>query len=359
MGRYNAVHSMFWRQTLRPIMVVLVAVLTASLSSCSFGREAEPTPIPAVTAIPSPTADPTPDTPLAILVVPTEMEATLSDAYQKVVYNLAQQSGMRFQVRNGFSAADIEPGLRIVIALPPDPGIGALAAAAPQVQFLAIDIPEVAAGGNISILAGNSQVDVPAFVAGYAAAVLSDDDRAGMILPKDDPIAQQAARAFSNGMAYHCGTCISFRLYFDQNGQAIRYPQFAEIPADEAPSNFGGWANYLVGNLKVDALYVYPDPRIEVRQLFDSLGQTGAQIIGTSLPNPRPGGWTMSIRADAVGAIETAWPELVAGRGGQSVPSPLGLADVDSLYLTPGKQRLVQQVLDDVQAGRIATGVGP
>jgi hypothetical protein len=287
------------------------------------------------------------------------MEATLSDAYQRVVYELAQQSGMRFQVRNGFSPADIEPGLGIVIALPPDPGIVALAAAAPQVQFLAIDIPGTAAGGNISVLAGSSQVDVPAFVAGYAAAVLSDDVRVGMILPKDDPDAQQAARAFTNGMAYHCGTCISFRLYVDPNGQGIRYPQFAEIPSDEDPSRFGGWANYLVGSLHVDALYVYPDPRIEVRQLYDSLGQTGAQIIGGSLPNPRPGGWAMSIRSDAVKAIETAWPELVAGRGGQTVPSPLGLADVDALYLTPGKQRLVQQVLDGVQEGRISTGVAP
>ena len=66
----------------------------------------------------------------------------------------------------------------------------------------------------------------------------------------------------------------------------------------------------------------------------------------------------MGIQADAVHAIQTAWPELLAGRGGQSIPSPLGLADIDPAYLTPGKQRLVQQVLDDLQAGRIATGVG-
>jgi hypothetical protein len=66
----------------------------------------------------------------------------------------------------------------------------------------------------------------------------------------------------------------------------------------------------------------------------------------------------MGIQSDALKAIQTAWPELVAGRGGQSIPSPLGLANVDPLFLTPGKQRLVQQVLDDLQAGRIATGVG-
>jgi hypothetical protein len=287
------------------------------------------------------------------------MNQTASDNYQKVVYDLAQQSGMRFQVRNTFSPSDIEPGLQVVVALPPDPGIAALAAAAPQAQFLAINIPEVGASGNISVLAGNSQTDLPAFLAGYTAAIISDDFRAGMILPKDNPGAQQAARAFANGMAYHCGLCSSYRLYLDSAGSGVRYPQYAEIPAGEVPSRLGGWANYLVGDLKVDAVYVYPDPALEVPQLYEALGQTGAQIIGTSLPSPRPAGWAMGIQADAAKAIQAAWPELVAGRGGQSIPSPLGLADVDPLFLSPGKQRLVQKVLDDLQAGRIATGVGP
>jgi hypothetical protein len=274
------------------------------------------------------------------------------------VYDLAQASGMRFQVRNSFSQGDLEPGLKILIALPPDPGISALAAAAPGVQFLAINIPDVASGSNVSVLAGNNQTDVPAFLAGYAAAVISDDFRTGMILPRDNPVAQQAARAFANGMAYHCGLCTSYRLYLDPNGIGISYPRFVEIPGEESPSNFGGYANSMVGSLKVDTVYVFPDPAIEVRQLYDSLGQTGAKIIGTTLPEPRPGGWVMGIQADAVKAIQTAWPDLLAGKGGQSIPSPLGLADVDPAYLSPGKQRLVQKVLDDLQAGRIATGVG-
>ncbi|HET6846415.1 MAG TPA: hypothetical protein VFH29_06240 [Anaerolineales bacterium] len=342
---------------MRSFQRIAVIALALGLSSCSLGGRAE-TPTPAPTAVPVPTSMPTPETPLAILVVPADMDKAGSDAAQKVVYDLAQASGMRFQVRNTFGPGDLEPGLKVLIALPPDPGITALAAAAPGVQFLAINIPGTTAGGNVSVLAGNNQTDVPAFLAGYTAALISDDFRAGMILPKDSPAAQQAARAFANGMAYHCGLCTSYRLYLDPTGVGLRYPQFAEIPAGEDPSRLGGWANYVVGNLKVDAVYVFPDPTIEVRQLYDSLGQTGAKIIGTTLPNPRPGGWVMGIQSDAVRAIQVAWPELVAGRGGQSFPSPLGLADVDPAYLSPGKQRLVQKVLDDLQAGRIATGTG-
>jgi hypothetical protein len=287
------------------------------------------------------------------------MDPAASNAYQKTVYDLAEGSGLRFQVRNTFAPADVEPGLKIVIALPPDPGIATLSAAAPNVQFLAINVPGIAASANVSVLATNTQVDFPAFVAGYAAAMISDDYRAGMVLPKDDAQAQAAARAFSNGMAYYCGLCNSFRLYVDPNGLALHFPQFVEIPSDENPGRLGGWANYLVGSLKVDAVFVYPDPKIEVHQFYDSLGQTGAQIIGVSAPDPKPAGWVMAIRPDEIKAIQKAWPDLLAGRGGQSVPSPLGLAAVEPLFLSPGKQRLVERVLADLEAGRIATGVSP
>ncbi len=290
--------------------------------------------------------------------MPADMDKALSDAYQTTVYNLAQASGIRFQVRNNYTTADLEPALKVLIALPPDPGIAALATAAPKVQFLAINIPGVTAGGNVSTLATNSRADVTAFVAGYTAAMISADYRTGMIIPKDDPTAQVAAAAFANGMAYYCGLCTSFRIYTDQTGAGISFPQIAQVPATDAPARLGGWVNFLVGSQKADAVYVYPDQKIGVQQLYDALGQTGAQIISVTVPNPKPAGWVMAIRPDEVKAIDTAWPLLLAGQGGQAIPSPLGLSQVDPSFLTPGKQRLVQQVLDDLQAGRIVTGVG-
>ncbi len=335
------------------IFVLLVAILSA----CSFGGSAEPTAVSTASA-PPPTVLPTPSTPLAVLVIPADMDKTLSDAYQSTMYALAQGSGLRFQVRNSFSKADLDPSLKILIALPPDPGIAALATAAPKVQFLAIDIPGITAGGNVSTLASNNRADIQAFVAGYTAAMISDDYRTGMIIPKDDGTAQAAAGAFANGMAYYCGLCSSFHIYADQNGTGISFPQFVQIPTDESPGRFGGYVNYLVGSQKVDALYVYPDPKIAIQQLFDSLGQTGAQIISVTVPNQKPAGWVMAIRPDEVKAIQTAWPQLLAGQGGQAVPSPLGLSDVDPSFLSPGKERLVQQVLDDLQSGQIRTGVG-
>lgn len=328
---------------------LLVILLTSILNACSLGKTAEPTAVTTQTPVPLPTLTATPVVPLAILVMPADMDKDASDAYQKEVYDLAQQSGMRFQVRNTFTAADIEPGLQVAIVLPPDPGIAALAAAAPKVQFLAIDIPGVTAGGNVSVLATGSQVDVPAFIAGYTAALISDDFHTGMIYPKDNPGAQRALVAYTNGMSYYCGLCQPFYYL------PYTFPQSIAIPSTEAKTNYGGYATILI-QAKVYTIYLYPD--IAIKELTDYLGTTGTQVIGTVLPNPRPSGWVMTIRPDETKAIQKAWPDLVAGQGGQNVPSPLGLADVDSNLLSPGRQRLVQKVLDDLQAGRIATGAG-
>ena len=333
---------------MRVKLALLVILLASILSACGSGNTT-PTAVTTQTPIPTPVLTATPVTPLAILVMPADMDKTASDAYQKVVYDLAQQSNMRFQVRNTLTAADIEPGLQIAVILPPDPGIAALAAAAPKVQFLAIDIPGITAGGNVSTLASTSQVDIPAFVAGFTAALISDDFHTGMIYPQDNQDALRALVAFTNGTSYYCGTCQP--LYY----LPYTFPVSIPIPSAEAKANYGGYATYLIQK-KVYTIYLYPD--IAIKELTDYLSSIGTPIIGTVLPNPRPSGWVMTIRPDETKAIQKAWPDLIAGKGGESVPSPLGLEDVDTNLLSPGKEQLVQQVLDDLQAGRIITGAG-
>lgn len=336
---------------MRAKLAFFIILIASILSACGLGgKAATPTAAPTITPTPLPVLTPTLVVPLAILVLPADMAKAESDAFQKVVYDLAQQTGMRFQVRNSLSPADLDPGLKVVIALPPDPGLATLAAAAPQVQFLAINIPDITAGGNVSVLAATAQVDIPAFLAGYTAAMISDDYHTGIIIPKDSADGQKAAAAFSNGMAYYCGLCRPFYYL------PYTFPQIIEIPSTEVKANYGAYADFLIIQHKVYTIYLYPD--IAVKELTDYLGTTGTQVIGISLPGPKPSGWVMTIRPDEIKAIQSAWPNLIAGQGGQNVQSPLGLADVEPSLLSPGKLRLVQQTLDDLEAGRISTGVG-
>ena len=338
---------------MRSRSIILLVVLAMLLAACG-SNEPIPTntPVPTDTPVIPPTMTATPTVPLAVLVLPTDLDAETSNLYQKTVYDLAQASGFRFQVRNILTAADlVEPGLQIVIALPPDPGIVALAAAAPQVQFLAINIPGVVAGGNVSVLGGNSQSEIAAFLAGYTAALITDDYRIGMIIPKDNADALRALNAYANGRTFHCGICRPF-YYLNWS-----FPQYIEIPADQDKDTYDSYADILMLQYKVRTIYLYPD--IAIPELYNYIGTTGVYMIGTITPEQRPAGWVMTIQPDIIKAIQNAWPQLIAGQGGISVQSPLGLSDVDPNLLSPGRQRLVQQVLDDLQAGRIDIGSTP
>ncbi len=333
-------------------LTILLVVIAVILGGCGGSQSAgTATPIPTNTPIAAPTLTATPVVPLAILIVPANLDADTSNLYQKTVYDLAQASGMRFQVRNTLTPADLEPGLKVVIALPPDPGIAALAAAAPQVQFLTINIPGLTAGGNVSVLGSTSQSGIAGFLAGYTAALITDDYRIGMLMPKDNPDALRALNAYNAGMVYYCGICRGFYYY------QYAFPGYLEIPAEEDKANYHGWADVLINQYKVQTIFLYPD--IATPDLISYLSTTGISMIGMASPGQRPGGWVMTIQPDVIKAIQNAWPDLIAGKGGVTVQSPLGLADVDPSLLSPGKQRLVQQTLDDLQSGYISTGATP
>ncbi|MGE5251481.1 MAG: hypothetical protein ACM3QS_14865 [Bacteroidota bacterium] len=329
----------------KPALLILLFALV--LSACRTRAPETPAAPPTDTPTPAPTLTPTPSNPLAILVLPADMDQEASNLYQKTVYDLAEAAGYRFQVRNSLTAADVtDATLKVVIAFPPDPGIAALAAAAPQARFLAINIPNLTAGGNLSVLSSVSDADKTAFLAGYTAALLTDDYHVGMIIPKDNPQAQRALQAFQNGMSYYCGLCRPF-YFVDWN-----YPQSIEIPTDEQKSRYGAYADYLIIQRKVGTLYVYRD--VATPDLLSYIGTTGTLSIADESPSPKPASFVMAMQPDVVKAIQGAWPGLTSGQEGTQIQSPLGLTDIDPALLTPGRQRLVEQVLQGLLDGSLS-----
>ena len=94
---------------MRQRFIILFVVIMLALSACGGNNSAATsTPIPTDTPLIPPTLTPTATTPLAILVVPADLDPETSNLYQKTVYDLAQASGFRFQVRNTLTAADLE-----------------------------------------------------------------------------------------------------------------------------------------------------------------------------------------------------------------------------------------------------------
>jgi hypothetical protein len=144
-------------------------------------------------------------------------------------------------------------------------------------------------------------------------------------------------------MTFYCGTCRPF-YYFNWT-----FPQYIDIPATEDKNNYDAYSDILISQYKVRTIYLHPD--IATLDLETYIGTTGVLMIGTVTPEQRPAGWVMTIQPDVIKAIQVAWPQLISGQGGLAVQSPLGLSDIDPLLLSPGKLRLVEQMLRDLQAG--------
>jgi hypothetical protein len=335
--------------------LVLLLILFTLLAAC--GGRATTTPIKApASPTSSPIASPTASSmPLAILILPADMAQKDKDSYQTLIYNLTQASGMRFQVLNTLTDNDLTlagPSLKVVITFPPDPGLAALTAAAPGVQFLAVDIPNLATAANLSSIGGSGfPVDQQAFLAGYIAGLVAPEWKVGILSQKDNPEGDTAVTAFTNGFVYYCGSCRN--PLFPQ--PAGIYPVVVRIPSDAKTNTYNAYADLLIQNV-VKVAYIFP--AVATSDLLSYMSQNSLLLIGQSMPNDtvQPQ-WIASIQPDEITAIKNIFPDLAAGKGGKVVPTPLVLTDVNSSLLGAGKLRLAQAVLDGLQNGTIGTGV--
>ncbi len=305
------------------------------------------------TATAAPTATHTPAPPLAVLLAPGGPEDPLAASLEPVLAALAAQSGLRFETRAALTAEEIQAGpVQIVVALPPDPGLAALAAAAPQAQFLALSIPGLQAGGNLSLIqTADARPDLQGFLAGYLAAVITPDWRVGVVSEAGTPAGALARAAFDNGVVYYCGLCRPAYPPYPLQGFPLAAefaPGAGEAAWQTAAAEFATWG--------VETVFVYSAAPDEAFLRF--LSGAGYKLISNSSP---PAGlqasWVASIRsAGPLEAVEELWPALLAGEGGQNVELPLALEQVNPELLSPGRQALVEAALDELQAGLIDPG---
>lgn len=334
-------------------VVLILAILSACAPAAPTSQSPDASPAPTETLRPTAGPTPTMPSPLAILLIPADLNEDVSRNYQSAIYDLTQAAGLRYQVRNVLSVEDLalEPNLKVVIALAPDPGLSALAAAAPQAQFLAVNIPDVTPGGNISVLGGEGvRADQQAFMAGYIGALVTDDFfEVGAILRKDSPESAIIQSAFGTGRTYYCGLCRPIGLY-----TPFEYPAFIEIPGDAKPSEYTAYADVLILQKKVATMFIQPG--LDVPELLDYLTITGVLMIGTQTPHKPLSSWVVTLQPDYLKATIAAWPSLVAGEGGRTFPAPLTFTDINEELFSVGKQRLAEETMQAMFEGFISTG---
>ena len=345
----------------RSLFIILVTLITLSSWGCNGvapGETTQPTlaetlaPEPTETAAPTPTLTPPPAG--VILLAPPGVDAALSGQMQTLLTDLARESGLRFQLQPDLSADELQD-VQIVVALPPAQGLAELAAAHPEVRFVAYGIPDIAPGTNLSAIWTQSErPDQLGFTAGYTAAAITPDYRAGVLTEAGSPESQAMRQGFINGVFYFCGLCRPVYPPFPTTG----YPITLELPPAATPADWQAATNILL-SWQVGTVFV--DPSIADPGLLEQLAQGGINLV---LAGPPPESvtenWVASLDTAApMLQLQAAWPALLKGESDPSLQAQLGFQATNPDLLSPGRQLLVETMLADLLAGFIDTGVDP
>jgi hypothetical protein len=350
------INSSRWNFLILIAMLGLLGVWTAACNNIAPKPTLTPT-VPSLTPTslstdtPTPSPTPTPLSPLAVLLAPPGSDASQIKAFQSALNEPITAVGLRWQVRPSLSQDDFTPELRLVVVLPPDPGVAALAQTAPKTQFLSVAIPGVEPAANLSVIAASSErSDQQGFIAGVIAAMISPDWRIGVIGLADNVTSKAAENAFINGGTYFCGLCLqAYPPFYD-------YPMVVNLPATASSAEWREIGNFIVDHI-VQTGYVVPGAGDS--GMFDVLTQAKVNVIGESMPSEAlRAHWVVSLRpAETLPVVLKLLPDLLNGKAGEKIAMPLTFLDANPELFSPGRQRLAQETLDDLLAGFIDTGV--
>lgn len=340
------------------LILTIGIILAACKSSPTVQSTATPqipidatTTIPSVTATSSPSPTSAPEQRKLILIGSADQAGDIPFAsIHSFFQEQAGQENLVFENVPSLGPGELSDDMAVVIALPPDPGVASLAASGDDTQFLAVGIPGLQPADNLSVIDGDAVAeDQWGFVAGYLAAVISKEWRVGMIGISDSPQSQLARQGFTNGVTYYCGLCRSPYPPF------YIYPIMADLTSTASSTEAQAAADTIISQA-VNTVFVYPGAGDQA--MLDKLAEAGVAIIGAFQPPPGLSkNWVATIEVDPMPAIRELWPELLDGQGNLERSLAISLVDRNEQLFSPGRQHLVDELLADLKAGFIDTGV--
>ncbi|MDR3575518.1 MAG: hypothetical protein P4L50_16790 [Anaerolineaceae bacterium] len=324
------------------LLVLILAACNLPGGSATQAPNATPLPSQAAAAASStPTSAPVVNK--LILVAPSDVKSPSVQDVQKALSDLAKQPGLSLQTVSSIQPGDLKPEWKVVVLLGIPANLSGLTKAAPKTQFIVIGPGELSGAGNLSVVRMN--VEQQAFLAGYLAETIAPDWRVGGLLPNDGPLGADLEGTFRNGGYYQCGRCDPV------NGPIVHFPQTATLPSNSDPSAWQAAAADMEKNV-INVMYVAPEASSP--NLLADLLSKGIVLVGGQTPADQlRSKWAATVRQDAVASLRSIWPDVIAGKGGETVNAQLQLADINPDLFSTGRQRLVQEAMSDLQSGLI------
>ena len=280
--------------------------------------------------------------PEKVMLMTAGMDEVTQNNLSTTLADLGSKNGLLYEEQADFQAAEIGADWQVVVLYASDATLPEALAATPETQFIVYSDRDLTPSSNINVI--RLRRDKQAFLAGYLSTLITSDWRtAGLFAP--DGSGDTEEQAFINGGQYFCGICNPYYA------PLVRFPLSARISGNADPSVWQGEMDTLLGNI----IYtVYVSPGAESPVLLDTLAQKDLILVGSgNPPDALRNRWAASVMLDVAAPLEEIWPDVLAGQGGVSLETPVMLANINEEFLTPGKQRLVDNVLEELDSGWI------
>lgn len=321
---------------------VLAACTAPQVSSTATQPGASPT--AASTVLPThtlPAPSPTPAANRVVLAAAGDYPQPDLLQARELLTRLADQAGMVLDVRPDLQPADLRADSRVVVLLTQPDNLEALLRQAPSAQFVLVASGALQSKANLSVISADPLH--LAFAAGYIATIISPDWRSAGLLP-DQP--EGLLQAFQNGGRYWCGRCIP------NFAPVVLFPVASALPMGSTPQAWQQAFESLRQNV-LQTLYL--PAQVSSPELLQALAAQNINLLGGQAPaEALKARWVVTLRQDPLSAIETLWPDLLAGKGGAQLAAPIVFDDINESLFTPGRQLLVQDVIAGLIDGSIA-----
>lgn len=333
------------------LALAVVACTPDSPGDITLVTETVPVVIEPVEVAPTPTEPDAVERTKVLLVDSGDADPGLLSQTWATLEQLATESGLTLEVREGpIQEGDLEDVL-VLVAVGSGLDVSALAAAAPEVTFVAVDRPGISPTSNVSVIE-DPFVDAhrKAFMAGYLVALMSSDNKMGAMIPSDLENRDTMIESFITGARFYCGIC------------RPQYPPYGTFPQIEtlASGNDTQGVQAVINNFDVigiDVVYVHGE--LATTEVLTYIAEHDIKVIGDSSPDIIRNNWVGTLTADPGPALMALWPDLLSGSGGVQMSALASLTDLEADLLSTARYRLFAETAADLALGLISISPAP
>ena len=342
------------RTRLPLILLVIILLLTACTKQPQATVTVEVTQpsIVETPLIPTPTESPT-ATPVILLDAdlllwaPQNAEQVLTEQLGNELSAFADANGHSFALTTSLSAAQLSPSVRVVVSLASPSEVESLASVLPQVQFLALNAPDLTPTENLSVVVTtDSSRDQLSFLAGYTLALGVPDFRVGVLSQAGTPEGQTTRDAFVTGARFHCGLCNA------RFAPVEYYPFTAEVTD---PANSADWQAAVDALLAKSVTGIFVQPEINTPELIAYMNSKNITLIGIEgQPNLAIVQKLLGVLSSGID-LEPALGQLLLGKSVGVVKAGIELTQINRDLFSDGRVILFERIKQDLLDGYIKT----